>query len=153
MPTVLEASAVLDVEQGRLINNGYVMVEDGEICAWGPRQSQPPLPPDATIHTFPGKTLLPGLINSHAHLCVPSGGQPFYLRQADEMALLTAVHNMVREQQSGVTTVRDCGDQNGVLFALRKALERGNFRWSSFVAVRSAADHVRRPCQLLGRRG
>lgn len=123
MPTVLEASAVLDVEQGRLINNGYVMVAGEEICAWGPRQARPPLPPDTTIHTFPGKTLLPGLINSHVHLCVPSGGQPFYLRQSDEMALLTAVRNMVREQQSGVTTVRDCGDQNGVLFALRKATE------------------------------
>jgi imidazolonepropionase-like amidohydrolase len=68
---------------------------------------------------------MPGLINSHAHLCVPSGGQPFYLEQSDEMALLTAVRNMRLELISGVTTVRDCGDQNGVLFALRRAVKRG----------------------------
>jgi imidazolonepropionase-like amidohydrolase len=41
------------------------------------------------------------------------------------MALLTAVRNMRRELLSGVTTVRDCGDQNGVLFALRQAVKRG----------------------------
>jgi imidazolonepropionase-like amidohydrolase len=38
------------------------------------------------------------------------------------MALLYAVRNMALEQRSGVTTVRDCGDQNGMLFALRRAM-------------------------------
>jgi imidazolonepropionase-like amidohydrolase len=40
---------------------------------------------------------------------------------------------MRRELLSGVTTVRDCGDQNGVLFALRKAVKRGILDGPRFV--------------------
>ena len=125
MPTLLEAAAVVDVDMDRVIPDGYVLVDGQKIRSWGARVDLPPLPPDTAVLSFPQQTLIPGLINSHAHLCVPSGGQPFYLKQSDEMALLTAVRNMRRELLSGVTTVRDCGDQNGVLFALRKAVTRG----------------------------
>jgi imidazolonepropionase-like amidohydrolase len=78
-----------------------------------------------SVVEYPDAYLLPGLINSHVHLCLPSGGLPFHLRQSNEMALLTAVRNMQIELQSGVTAIRDCGDQNGVLFSLRKAIEKG----------------------------
>jgi len=125
MPTVLEAAAIVDVDRGRVISDGFVLVVGAKIQAWGKRGDLPSMPPDTGVLSFPGKTLMPGLINSHAHLCVPSGGQPFYVEQSDEMALLTAVRNMRRELLSGVTTVRDCGDQNGVLFALRQAVNTG----------------------------
>jgi imidazolonepropionase-like amidohydrolase len=122
MPKVLKAAAVLDVDKGRVVPDGFVLVAGEKIQSWGNRVDLPSVPPDTAVLSFPRQTLIPGLINSHAHLCVPSGGQPFYLKQSDEMALLTAVRNMRRELLSGVTTVRDCGDQNGVLFALRKAV-------------------------------
>jgi imidazolonepropionase-like amidohydrolase len=124
MPTVLKAAAVLDVDNGRVIPGGYVRVGGGKIKSWGHRVDLSSLSPDTAVLSFPQQTLLPGLINSHAHLCVPSGGQPFYMEQSDEMALLTAVRNMQTEQAAGITTVRDCGDQNGVLFALRRAVQR-----------------------------
>ncbi len=125
MPTVLKAAAVLDVDAGRVIPDGYVLVDGEKIRSWGKRVDLPSLPPETAVLSFSQQTLLPGLINSHAHLCLPSGGQPFYLEQSDEMALLTAVRNMRTEQAAGITTVRDCGDQNGVLFALRRAVQRG----------------------------
>lgn len=125
MSTIIEASALLDVEESRVITDGYVWVDDGKIRSWGTHTDLPPLPSGTVVQSFPHHTLLPGLINCHAHLCVPSGGQPFYLRQTNEMALLTAVRNMGREQRSGVTTVRDCGDQNGVLFSLRRSIDQG----------------------------
>ncbi len=124
MPTVLKVAAVLDVDKDRVIPDGFVLVAGGKIRSWGNRVDLPTLSPGTAILSFPQQTLMPGLINSHAHLCAPSGGQPFYLKQSNEMALLTAVRNMRRELLSGVTTVRDCGDQNGVLFALRKAVNR-----------------------------
>jgi len=124
MPTLLKA-AVLDVDQDRVIPDGYVLVAGEKIRSWGKQTDLPPLAPDTAVLSFPRQTLIPGLINSHAHLCKPSQGQPFHRKQSDEMALLTAVRNMRRELVSGVTTVRDCGDQNGVLFALRKAVKRG----------------------------
>jgi imidazolonepropionase-like amidohydrolase len=124
MPTVVKA-AVLDVDLGRVIPDGYVLVDGETIRSWGDRADLPALAPDTAVLSFPRQTLIPGLINCHAHLCARSEGQPFHLAQSNEMALLTAVRNMRREQLSGVTTVRDCGDQNGVLFALRQALNRG----------------------------
>ena len=123
--TLLKAAAVVDVDKGQVIPDAYVLVVDEKIRSWGSRADLPSLPSDTVVLSFPHQTLIPGLINSHAHLCVPSEGQPFHLKQSDEMALLTAVRNMRRELVSGVTTVRDCGDQNGVLFALRKAVTRG----------------------------
>jgi len=125
MPTILKAGAVLDVERGRLVRDGYVLVEGETILSWGKTGEMPPMPQDTAVFSFPQQTLLPGLINCHAHLCVPSEGQPFHLKQSDEMALLTAVRNMQREQAAGITTIRDCGDQNGVLFALRTAIGQG----------------------------
>ena len=125
MTTVLKVAAILDVDRGRVLSDGYVQLDGDKITSWGRRVELPSLAPDTTVLSFPQQTLLPGLINSHAHLCVPSGGQPFYLKQSDEMALLTAVRNMRRELICGITTVRDCGDQNGVLFALRRAVNRG----------------------------
>ena len=107
MPTVLKAAAVLDVDKGRVVPDGFVLVAGEKIQSWGNRVDLPSVPPGTAVLSFPRQTLIPGLINSHAHLCVPSGGQPFYLKQSDEMALLTAVRNMRRELLSGVTTVRD----------------------------------------------
>ena len=125
MPTVIEAAALIDVVQGRTIDDAYVLIDGGLIAAWGPRHQRPPLPPETETIAFGRHSLVPGLINCHAHLCLPSQGQPFYRRQTDAMALLHAVRNMALEQHSGVTTVRDCGDQNGVLFTLRRAIDQG----------------------------
>ena len=124
MPTVIESAALVDVLHDRTINDAFVLIDGALIAAWGPRQERPPLPPGVETIVLDRQTLVPGLINGHAHLCVPSGGRPFYHPQTDEMALLHAVRNMAMEQHSGVTTVRDCGDQNGVLFALRRAVDQ-----------------------------
>ncbi len=78
---VLKAAAVLDVEKGWVLKNGHVVVSGEQIQSWGGPEDLPPLPPDAPIFSFPRQTLLPGLINSHVHLCLPSGGAPFYLKQ------------------------------------------------------------------------
>ncbi len=133
MTTVLKVAAILDVDRGQVLSDGYVLVDGDTIQSRGPRAELPSLAPDTIVMSYPQSTLLPGLINSHAHLCAPSGGQPFYLKQSDEMALLTAVRNMRREQVCGITTVRDCGDQNGVLFALRQAVDSGILEGPRFI--------------------
>ena len=133
MTTVIKAAAVLDVDRGRVISDGYVLVDGKKIQSWGRQVELPSLPRDTRILSCPGQTLLPGLINCHAHLCLPSEGQPFYFKQSNEMALLTAVRNMRRELLNGITTVRDCGDQNGVLFALRQAVADGILEGPRFV--------------------
>jgi imidazolonepropionase-like amidohydrolase len=121
---LLKIKGVIDVEQEMVTDAAYVLVEGQHIQQWGLIADLPALGPKVALVEHPDDYLLPGLINSHVHLCLPSDGTPFYYRQSDEMALLTAVRNMHTELQSGVTTVRDCGDQNGVLFSLRQAVEK-----------------------------
>jgi len=120
--TVIKAKSLVDVEGGVVVSNPYVVIDGGRIKSWGNQSSMPPPGPETVIMDLKDRCILPGLINSHVHLCLPSEGKPFYYQQSDEMALLTAVRNMRVELNSGVTTLRDCGDQNGVLFALRQAL-------------------------------
>jgi imidazolonepropionase-like amidohydrolase len=121
--TVLKAKHLVDVDGGVVVSDPYVVIEDSRIRSWGSQINMPPLQPETVIVDLADRCILPGLINSHVHLCLPSEGKPFYYQQSNELALLTAVRNIQLELSSGVTTVRDCGDQNGVLFALRQALE------------------------------
>ncbi len=125
MQTLIRIKGLLDVDRETVIDNAFVLVDGSRIIGIGRQSEMPPLGTRPEIIDFPGHYLLPGLINCHVHLCLPSGGVPFHHRQSNEMALLTAVRNMQTELESGVTTLRDCGDQNGVLFALRQALELG----------------------------
>jgi imidazolonepropionase-like amidohydrolase len=125
MQTLIRIKGLVDVVRQVVVENAYVLTEGTRIVSWGNLSEMPPVNPQATVLDFPGQYLLPGLINCHVHLCLPSAGTPFHHRQSNEMALLTAVRNMRTELESGVTTLRDCGDQNGVLFSLRQAVEAG----------------------------
>jgi len=125
MRTLFTVKRLLNIEAGAIISDGYVAVDGGVIQSLGRRADLPESVPDAVELRFSDHTLLPGLINSHVHLCCASGGKPFYHRQSDAMALLNAVRNARLELLSGVTSVRDCGDQRGVLFEFREAVSHG----------------------------
>jgi imidazolonepropionase-like amidohydrolase len=123
MQTLIRVKGLVDVDRETVIENAYVLIDGSRIAGTGSQSQMPSVDNRTTIFDFSEHYLLPGLINCHVHLCLPSGGVPFHHRQSNEMALLTAVRNMQIELESGVTTLRDCGDQNGVLFALRQAIE------------------------------
>jgi len=100
-----------------------VLVKGKRIEAVGTRNTVP-LPLDAKIIDAEGKTLLPGLVDSHVHIIHPGfvptrpkGSQSAY-------ATVIAINNLRCALQAGITTVRDlCGDRTNL--ALRTAVERG----------------------------
>ena len=51
-----------------IIDNGAVLIRDDTIDWVGPTADLPPLPPDTEIIDATGKTVLPGLVDSHTHL-------------------------------------------------------------------------------------
>jgi imidazolonepropionase-like amidohydrolase len=84
-------------------------VEDGVIVGVEPGA----FPPDGCeVVDLPGTSLLPGLIDTHVHLCADSG--PAALDRipeldADELqAVITAAER--QHLRAGVTAVRDLGD-------------------------------------------
>lgn len=69
-------------------------------------------------------TLLPGLIDMHAHVSMPADGRSYneVCRDPDEIWALTAYQNVARHLEAGVTTIRDNGARNRVTFAVRDFL-------------------------------
>ena len=122
MKSLITTAGLIDVDHGTIIPDAYVAVDGEEIMAWG-RGLEAAAPESFTRRIdFPDQYILPGLINCHVHVCMPSRGVPFYHQQSKEDALRNAVGNLELELQSGVTTVRDCGDLEGVLLDLRRAM-------------------------------
>lgn len=127
MRTIIKADGLVDVENGRVLPAPFVVVEAGTIRAVGNQADLPAAEEGCEVIDLPGHTLLPGLINSHVHLCFPGDGTPLpvHARETDAMWLLTAARNARTSLLSGVTTVRDCGDRHNLVFELRRVIESG----------------------------
>ena len=65
---LITAGRLIDGKGGQLIEEGAVLVQGSKIIAAGPAKDG--LPPEgATVETYdyPGKTVMPGLIDCHTH--------------------------------------------------------------------------------------
>lgn len=76
---------------------------------------------------FEGPVLMPGLIDTHAHLTFAAGADPLgpIMTESREQVLLRAVEHARTMLLSGVTTVRDCGGLGNLTLVLRWAVEQG----------------------------
>ncbi|GAA2725194.1 amidohydrolase family protein [Cellulomonas aerilata] len=103
------ADAAYDGER-RLPGGALVLVEDGRIVGVEPAAAA--VPDGCPVTSLPGTTLLPGLVDAHAHLCGDSG--PRALDQLPELSddQLDATIRTAGAHQlaAGVTAVRDLGD-------------------------------------------
>jgi imidazolonepropionase-like amidohydrolase len=119
----LVGGQVLDVETGRL-RRSAIAVEGETIRAV--EELRGPGPGDTVIDAA-GCYLLPGLIDCHVHLVMPTeeadpsaaAGWP------DAMIAIYAMKAAERTLLGGVTTARDCGGWNYVEMAVRRAIKRG----------------------------
>jgi imidazolonepropionase-like amidohydrolase len=104
-----------------------VAVRDGKIAYAGEsRKWLPSLNEDILNIDFHGKFLLPGLIDCHVHLAA-SGEAHGRVEGEDGALTLRMLLNARRNLAAGVTTVRDMGGWNDLEFAVREAIQRGDF--------------------------
>ncbi len=97
-------ATLIDGTGGAPIANATVLTSGGKIVAVGPAASIQ-VPPDATRIDVPGKYIIPGLWDMHAHYEQVEWG-PIYLA-------------------AGVTTVRDVGNEFDFITSIRDAVNRG----------------------------
>src|ERR1700729_828618 len=71
-PIVLHAAHLLEIDTGRLVTPGEVLVEGERIAAAG---SSVPRPSGAQVIDLGGSTLMPGLIDAHVHLFLHPGAE------------------------------------------------------------------------------
>jgi len=133
-PTLIKAGRILDVRTGDYLTGQGILVEDGKIkqvAAYADLQAH--VPKDAVTVDLSKATVLPGLIDCHAHLLIAATAvnpannilDAVAGMSASERALLGA--RLAREDlEGGFTTVRNVG-HSGVDgdAALRDAIEAG----------------------------
>jgi imidazolonepropionase-like amidohydrolase len=131
--TILEGGLLIDGTGREPLENSVIVVKDRKIDAVGRAGDIGPSSAGETID-LSGKTILPGLIDAHAHATMN------YLLQPDAMAYnearlsLLGAKNLQTLLDAGVTTIRDVGTSNAVIFALREAVERGLIQGPRVVA-------------------
>jgi imidazolonepropionase-like amidohydrolase len=123
---VIRAAALLDVENGQLLQNPVVLVEGDKIVAINPTT----VPPQATRIDLPGMTLLPGFMDAHVHLAISdSRFRKTILKENTASAALRAAQSARETLLGGFTTVRDLGQVNPSLdliaVSVADAIEKG----------------------------
>jgi imidazolonepropionase-like amidohydrolase len=119
-------------EAGGLVTDGIVEVRDGRIGYIGPAANLPQEVAAARLPTldYGDATLMPGMVDAHCHITLTGDGSTYeeQVLDPDEMLSLISVSNLQRHLAAGVTTIRDNGGRNRVVFVVREAIKRGYIR-------------------------
>ena len=122
---IVTADAMVDVENGEIIERPVIEIEDGIIQSVG--TDLPSSDPEATIINLEGMTILPGLIDMHVHLTSDSDVHGYRrLAISHERAAITGVVNAKTTLMAGFTSVRNVGAPNFGDVALRDAIAEGD---------------------------
>ena len=128
--TLLRPDRVFDAEDGRTHDGWVVLVEGNRIAAVGPA-GDVQAPAGTDVVDLPGTTLLPGLIEAHAHLFLHPYSETLWddqvLREARSYRTVRAVVHAEQTLMSGFTTLRDLGTEGAgwADLGIRDAIDDG----------------------------
>ena len=134
--TLVKTTRLLDVKSGRYLTDQGILIRDGDIRQVGPFDAvRAAAPGDAAVLDLSGLTILPGLIDCHAHLLIAApekmNGQDALILSIAKLSpmkrALLGAQQAKEVLEAGFTTVRNVG-HSGVDgdVALRDAIEN---RW------------------------
>lgn len=124
--TALVGGSVVNLDNGAALDNAVVLVDGERIAAVGSR-GDVAIPADARVIDASGKWIVPGLMNMHVHLGLKLPGAASMALQHEseaELALRMAENGRL-SLLSGTTTIRAPGDRGHAIFAVDKAIRRG----------------------------
>ena len=129
---VITNARLIDGLGGPQVERGHVALRDGKICSVGTANEAPR---SDLVLDAEGMTLLPGLIDAHAHL-IYSGFRSLDAidRCSIETATINAVVNAERLLQAGYTAIRDVGTIANVAASVRDAITEGKVVGPTIVA-------------------
>ena len=126
-PIVLHGARLLDVESGRTLAPGEVLVVGERISEVGTSVTHPA---GAEIIDLGDRTLLPGLIDAHVHLFLHPGAEDLQtVQESVPQRTLTAVLAAREDLMAGFTAERDMGTEGAgsADTAVRNAIDQGLF--------------------------
>jgi imidazolonepropionase-like amidohydrolase len=124
-PVVLHAARLLDIEAGRILSPGEVLVEGGKIVAAGSSVAHPA---GAETIDLGDTTLMPGLIDAHVHLFLHPGAEDLQtVIESVPQRVITATLAAKADLLAGFTAERDMGTEGAgpADSAVRNAIDQG----------------------------
>jgi imidazolonepropionase-like amidohydrolase len=124
-PIVLHAARLLEVDTGRVISPGEILVEGERISAVGSTVSHPS---GAQVIDLGDRTLLPGLIDAHVHLFLHPGAEDLQtVEESVPQRTILAVLAAKDDLMAGYTAERDMGTEGAgsADSAVRDAINKG----------------------------
>ncbi|HWH60522.1 MAG TPA: amidohydrolase family protein [Terriglobales bacterium] len=122
---VLHAARLLDVETGRMITPGEVLVRGDRIAEVGPSVKRPA---GAEVVDLGDRTLLPGLIDAHIHLFLHPGAEDLQtVEESVPQRTIIATVAARDDLMAGFTAERDMGTEGAgsADTAVRDAIDGG----------------------------
>jgi len=125
-PTVLHAARILDIEAGKILSPGEILIVGDRISASG---TLVPHPTGAVIIDLGDTTLMPGLIDAHVHLFLHPGAEDLQtVQESVPERVLSAAAAAKADLMAGFTAERDMGTEGAGCadVAVRNAIDRGD---------------------------
>jgi imidazolonepropionase-like amidohydrolase len=124
-PVVLHAERLLDIEAGRILSPGEVLIEGEKIVAAGSSVAHPA---GAETVDLGDTTLMPGLIDAHVHLFLHPGDEDLQtITESVPQRVIVATLAAKADLLAGFTAERDMGTEGAgsADSAVRNAIDKG----------------------------
>ena len=125
---VIRAARVFD---GAAMHSGWTVIVEGDHITFAGPSATAKIPKEAIVRDYPNGTLLPGLIEGHAHMLLhPYNETPWdeqVLKESDALRVARATIHARKTLEAGFTTVRDLGSEGAGYadVALKQAIDEG----------------------------
>ena len=123
---IIKSSNIANKDLNGWINNHAIIVEHGKISDVVP-QINVPESSDYEIIDFGESFAIPGIIETHAHLQFSATHDAYeiYFNENESQRYERAIKNAEKTLLSGVTSLRDLGSPNDLIFPLKKDIDDG----------------------------
>ena len=126
MKTILNAKKVITCSDRNTIVNGSVIIEGDKISKVTTQDKITVTDRlGAEEHTFSDGSIIPGFIEMHSHIhcsAHPTDAYKHITSETNETFLIRGTQALRSALMSGVTTMRDLGSRNEVIFPLRNSI-------------------------------
>ena len=126
---IIKSSNIANKYLNGWINNHAIIIEHGKISDVVP-QINVPESSDYEIIDFGESFVIPGIIETHAHLQFSATHDAYeiYFNEDESQRYERATKNAEKTLLSGVTSLRDLGSPNDLIFPLKKDIDDGSKR-------------------------
>ncbi|HEX9776389.1 MAG TPA: amidohydrolase family protein [Actinomycetota bacterium] len=129
-PLVIRGARLIDGRGSDPVDDAVLVAQGGRVMYAGPVEDARGFEEHPSAIDADGRTLMPGLIDAHVHLCFD--GAPDFAADADAMSEADALERCreaaARALHAGITTVRDLGGLGEATLLAAREQRRGNLK-------------------------